>query len=84
MAFGTDGMLYVTSGDGTSDSATNLTGHPTLVLPVGKSTRERDGGRPTMVSLTGQLDGEGALLAVAEAWQEQTGWHRTRPALTNQ
>jgi Asp-tRNA(Asn)/Glu-tRNA(Gln) amidotransferase A subunit family amidase len=64
-------------------TATNLTGHPTLVLPVGKSTRDRDGGRPTMISLTGQLDGEGALLTVAEAWQEQTEWHRGRPELTN-
>lgn len=64
-------------------TATNLTGHPTLVLPVGKSTRERDGGRPTMISLTGQLDGEGALLAVAEAWQQKTTWHRTRPELSN-
>jgi len=64
-------------------TATNLTGHPTLVLPVGKSTRERDGGRPTMISLTGQLDGEGALLAVAEAWQQNTDWHRARPELSN-
>ena len=64
-------------------TATNLTGHPTLVLPVGKSTRDGDGGRPTMISLTGQLDGEGALLTVAEAWQEQTEWHRGRPKLTN-
>jgi len=65
-------------------TATNLSGHPTLVLPVGKSARERDGGRPTMISLTGQLDGEGALLTVAQAWQQQTNWHRARPALTNQ
>ena len=64
-------------------TATNLTGHPTLVLPIGKSSRESDGGRPTMVSLTGQLDGEGALLAVAEQWQRQTNWHRARPELTN-
>ena len=28
IAFGNDGMLYVTSGDGTSDSDTNLTGQP--------------------------------------------------------
>lgn len=64
-------------------TAANLTGHPTLVLPVGKSARERDGGRPTMVSLTGQLDGEGALLEVAEAWQRDTDWHKARPELSN-
>ena len=32
VAFGTDGMLYVTSGDGTSDSDTNLTGQRTDLL----------------------------------------------------
>ena len=33
VCFGTDGMMYVTSGDGTSDSDTNLTGQrPDLLL----------------------------------------------------
>ena len=32
LCFGTDGMLYVTSGDGTSDSDTNLTGQRTDLL----------------------------------------------------
>lgn len=62
-------------------TATNLTGHPTYVLPIGAS--ERAGGRPTVLALVGQLDGEGAVLAVAEAWQRVTDWHRARPALTN-
>ena len=35
-----------------------------------------------MLALVGRLDGEGALLAVAEAWQRQTDWHLTRPKLT--
>ncbi len=60
--------------------ATNLTGHPTYVLPVGAS--ERDHGRPTVLALVGALDGEGALLAVAEAWQRDTTWHLARPELT--
>ena len=34
-------------------TATNLSGHPTLVLPIGRSERERDGGRPDLVALTG-------------------------------
>jgi len=59
---------------------TNLTGHPTYVLPVGAS--ERDGGRPTMLALVGKLDGEAELLAVAEAWQNATRWHLARPAST--
>lgn len=62
-------------------TATNLTGHPTYVLPIGAS--ERAGNRPTVLALVGRLDGEGAMLAVAEAWQRATDWHRARPALTN-
>lgn len=62
-------------------TATNLSGHPTLVLPIGRSQRDRDGGRPNLIALTGQLDGEGALCRVAEAWQRDTEWHRARPAL---
>ncbi|MCK5943699.1 MAG: amidase [Planctomycetes bacterium] len=64
-------------------SATNLSGHPTLVLPHGRSARQRDGGRPNLIALTGQLDGEGALLQVAEAWQRDTDWHLARPELSN-
>lgn len=64
-------------------TATNLSGHPTLVLPTGAGTRDDDRGRPTMLALTGQLDGEGPLLSVAEAWQRETTWHRGRPTLTN-
>ena len=60
--------------------ATNLTGHPTYVLPVGAS--ERGNGRPTMLALVGRLDGEADILAVAAAWQAQTRWHRARPELS--
>ncbi|MFY9342703.1 MAG: amidase [Planctomycetota bacterium] len=60
-------------------TASNLTGHPTYVLPVGRT--DADGGRPTMLGLTGRLYGEAAILAVAEAWQAATDHHRGRPAL---
>ncbi len=60
--------------------ATNLSGHPTYVLPVGSSAA--NGGRPTMLALVGKLYGEGELLAVAEAWQAHTQHHLARPALT--
>jgi Asp-tRNA(Asn)/Glu-tRNA(Gln) amidotransferase A subunit family amidase len=60
--------------------ATNLTGHPTLVLPTGADAGQA--GRPTVLALVGALYGEGAILAVAEAWQTATAWHRARPALT--
>lgn len=76
---GVDVLVSPTHG-GPTLACTNLTGHPTLVLPVGKS--ERDGGRPTVLALVGRLYGEADLLAVAEAWQQSTDWHRARPALT--
>lgn len=79
---GVDVLVSPTHG-GPTLTATNLSGHPTLVLPIGRSERERDGGRPDLIALTGQLDGEGPLLRVAEAWQQQTEWHRARPRLTD-
>lgn len=60
-------------------TCTNLTGHPTLVLPTGRG----EDGRPLSLGLTGKLFGEAALLAVAEAWQQHTDFHRSRPALTS-
>ncbi|HEU4420249.1 MAG TPA: amidase [Planctomycetota bacterium] len=65
---------------GSTLRCTNLTGHPTYVLPTGIS--EPDGGRPTMVSLIGRLYGEGEVLTVAENWQNATQFHLARPALT--
>jgi Asp-tRNA(Asn)/Glu-tRNA(Gln) amidotransferase A subunit family amidase len=79
---GIDVLVSPTHG-GPTLTATNLSGHPTLVLPIGRSNRDRDGGRPNLIALTGQLDGEGPLLQVAEAWQRDTDWHLTRPELSN-
>jgi Asp-tRNA(Asn)/Glu-tRNA(Gln) amidotransferase A subunit family amidase len=77
--------------------ATNLSGHPALILPNG--FREVDappptttpqgevvsdyGGAGTPVSLTflGQLYGEAKLLAFARAYQEATGFHLHHPKL---
>jgi Asp-tRNA(Asn)/Glu-tRNA(Gln) amidotransferase A subunit family amidase len=75
---------------------TNLTGHPALILPNGfrgddapppLSDRDDDddnvGGPGTPVSLTflGRLYGEAALLTLARAYQEATGFHTRRPDL---
>jgi Asp-tRNA(Asn)/Glu-tRNA(Gln) amidotransferase A subunit family amidase len=76
---GVDVLVAPTHG-GSTLVATNLTGHPAYVLPVGRS--ERDGGRPTMLQLVGSLYGETTLLAVAAAWQRATDHHRARPALS--
>ena len=56
--------------------ATNLTGHPALVLPSGFTLA----GGPVSVSFIGKLFGEAELCRVAMVWQEATGWHRRRPA----
>ncbi|TPW14554.1 MAG: Amidase, partial [bacterium] len=60
---------------GISLRATNLTGHPCVVLPSGF----RADGTPASVTFIGRLFGEEALLAVSRAYQEATGWHRRRP-----
>jgi Asp-tRNA(Asn)/Glu-tRNA(Gln) amidotransferase A subunit family amidase len=59
---------------------TNLTGHPTAVLPNGF----RKGGAaevPTAITFTGRLYGESELLAVAHAYQQATGHHLRHPTL---
>jgi len=59
---------------------TNLTGHPTVVLPNGF----RKGGDrevPFSITFTGRLYGETELLAVAHAYQQATGHHLRHPAL---
>jgi Asp-tRNA(Asn)/Glu-tRNA(Gln) amidotransferase A subunit family amidase len=70
--------LYVGSGEDLS--ITNLTGHPTVVFPMGFHDRA---GRsmPGSVTLTGRLYDEATLIAVACAFQQATGDHRKRPPL---
>jgi len=57
--------------------ATNLTGHPAVILPNGF----RQDGTPASLTFLGNLYGEAAMLAVARAYQEATEWHRKRPDL---
>jgi Asp-tRNA(Asn)/Glu-tRNA(Gln) amidotransferase A subunit family amidase len=65
--------------------ATNLTGHPAVILPNGFREANPDRGDRTMVpvSLTfiGGLYDEARLLAVARAYQQATDWHRRHPSL---
>jgi Asp-tRNA(Asn)/Glu-tRNA(Gln) amidotransferase A subunit family amidase len=75
---------------------TNLTGHPSVILPNGvrgedapkypfedPSDFQNAGGPGTPTSLTflGKLYGEAELLAFARAYQEATGFHRQHPKL---
>lgn len=54
---------------------TNLTGHPTVVVPNGY----REDGTPVSISFIGRLFGESEALTVAHHYQEETGWNRMRP-----
>lgn len=59
---------------------TNLTGHPTAVMPAGFRKRG-DVEVPFSVTMTGQLYGETELLSVAHAYQQETDYHRKQPPL---
>ena len=59
---------------------TNLTGHPSICLPVGHA-KTNDRWRPLTMTMTGRLFGETELLTVARAYQEATGHHLKRPML---
>jgi Asp-tRNA(Asn)/Glu-tRNA(Gln) amidotransferase A subunit family amidase len=54
---------------------TNLTGHPTVVVPNGF----RSDGTPTSITFNGRLFGEAQILALARAYQEATGFQRRHP-----
>lgn len=59
---------------------TNLTGHPTVVVPDG--TRERGKNeQPGTITFTGKLFGESDLLALAHSYQQASGAHLKRPPL---
>ena len=55
--------------------ATNLTGHPAVILPNGF----RDDGTPVSLTFLGGLFEEAKVLAVARAYQDATGFHLKHP-----
>jgi Asp-tRNA(Asn)/Glu-tRNA(Gln) amidotransferase A subunit family amidase len=57
--------------------ATNLTGHPAVILPNGF----RPDGTPVSLTFLGGLFEEAKLLAVANAYQHATGFHKVHPAI---
>ncbi|HYK76951.1 MAG TPA: amidase [Daejeonella sp.] len=69
--------LYIAPSSGTNLLATNLSGHPCVVLPNGFN---KDG-RPTSISFTGRLFGEGKLLQAAEVYQQAGNFHQKHPAM---
>lgn len=88
--------VIVTPSSGTQLTATNLTGHPAVIVPngvrgddapqpehTGDGHPENVGGPGTPVSLTflGGLYSDARLAAFARAYQEKTGFHRLHPRL---
>jgi Asp-tRNA(Asn)/Glu-tRNA(Gln) amidotransferase A subunit family amidase len=61
---------------------TNLTGHPTVVVPSG-DRKGSTSGQPDTICFTGRLFGETALLSLAQAYQEAGEAHLKRPPLDN-
>jgi Asp-tRNA(Asn)/Glu-tRNA(Gln) amidotransferase A subunit family amidase len=57
---------------------TNLTGHPTIVLPNG-FRKQGEIEQPFSITFTGRLYGETELLALGHAYQQATGHHLKHP-----
>ena len=55
--------------------ATNLTGHPAMVIPTGFDKR----GRPTSITLIGNLYDEGPMLEAAYLFQQATNFDEQHP-----
>lgn len=88
--------VLVTPSGGAQLTATNLSGHPAVIMPNGirgddapqpqdtaEGARANVGGPGTPVSITflGQLYDDARLLAFAQMYQEKTGFHKLRPAI---
>ena len=56
---------------------TNLTGHPSVVVPNGFDEK----GRPTSITFVGNLFEEANTLVVAKAYQDATAFHRKHPEM---
>ena len=70
-------VLVTPSFGGDVLTRTNLTGHPTVVVPSGFNDR----GSPVSISFVGRLWREAPLITLAKAYQEATGHHRKVPPL---
>ena len=57
---------------------TNMTGHPAVVVPNGFRSAD---GAPTSITFKGRLYGETEVLALAQAYQQTTDFHRRKPPL---
>ncbi len=70
-------VIVTPTNGGAQLTATNLTGHPAVILPHGF----RADGTPVSLTFLGRLFGEEALLRVAHAYQQATDFHSRHPAV---
>lgn len=70
-------VIVTPSFGGTQLAATNLTGHPVVVVPNGFL----EDGSPTSISFLGNLFDEGTILAVVQAYQDATEFDEMHPPL---
>jgi Asp-tRNA(Asn)/Glu-tRNA(Gln) amidotransferase A subunit family amidase len=68
-------MIIAPPETGDQLAITNLTGHPSVTLPVGYKAD----GTPGSISIIGQLYGEAELLALAKAFQDATPYNKQHP-----
>jgi Asp-tRNA(Asn)/Glu-tRNA(Gln) amidotransferase A subunit family amidase len=82
--FETVDVIITPTGVGSQLVATNLTGHPAVILPSGfRDTSETDKTQvPVSITFVAGLYQEARLLAVAKAWQDATDFHRKHPVVT--
>ncbi|WP_445664830.1 amidase [Fodinibius sp. AD559] len=59
---------------------TNLTGHPSVIVPNGFT----DEGQPTSITFIGELFDEGLILGVAQEYQQATDFHTKHPKMFTQ
>ena len=69
--------VIISPTSGTQLTATNLTGHPAVILPNGF----RENGTPVSITFLAGLYEEAKLMAVANAYQRATDFHLRHPAL---
>lgn len=81
--FETVDVIITPTGVGSQLVATNLTGHPAIILPSGfRDTSDTDKTQvPVSITFLAGLYQEANLLAVAKAWQDATGFHRQHPVV---
>ncbi|HEY0971605.1 MAG TPA: amidase [Gemmatimonadales bacterium] len=70
-------VIVTPTGGSSQLLATNLTGHPAVIVPNGF----RANGTPTSITFLGGLYDEAKPLALAHAYQQATDWHRRVPSL---